>query len=236
MSETRIDPGAIGATAFVALMVLLLLYRARYLRNRREALGQLLPGLGVQAIEAPAVDAVLPTLLFHPNGFSETPSSWGRWELIRARILEAWSAELARTPVLILDVSIDRRRVDGPRSSTSEKQVNRTLIRCTPPSAPPPDFLVQEQVLFKGQVRGQRAVNGPEQIGKHYFLFSDAEDSELQPWITGRLREALGQHRLWTLAAHDGVLFLARGSSPENPTGFQTFLQEGAAILDAVLH
>ncbi len=228
----------IGALSFVVLMVGLLIYRARHIRRRGQALDELLPGLGVQEVEAPSLHDtldLLPDLLFHPGGFSETPRSWGNWELMRSAILRAWNAELAGVPVSILDVSIDRRRVDGPRSSTAEKQINRTLIRCAPPADVPPDFLLREQPLLKSQLRGQRAINGPEQIGRHYFLFSDAEDSELEPFITDHLREVLTRHRLWTVAAHDGVLFLTRGSAPESPARFQNFLNEGEAILYAFL-
>lgn len=236
MSAATIDPGAVAAVSFVTVAALLLVYAARHGRRRRQQLDSLMPALGLGAIEPPAAQEVLPDLLFHPNGFSGTPGTRGRWQLLRSRVLAAWRADLAGSPVLVLDVSIDRRCTDAPLSSgTSEAQVNATVIRCAP-SQGPPDFLVQEHVLFKGQLSGQRAIHGVEQIGQHYFVFSDAEDSELEAWITPQLREVLTRHRLWTIAAQDQVLYLARGTTPETPGRIRSFLEEGEAILFALLH
>lgn len=240
MNEIRssLEPGAIAAIAFLAIVILLLAYAAIHAKKRRQAFDQLMPQLGIERIDPPEPGDVLPDLLFHPNGFEGAPASWGKWQLLRSRVLQAWSGSSAGRSVLILDVSQDRSRTNmsGQKDEASrERQENATVIRCDPGPGGPPDFLIWEQVLFKSQVRGQRAIHGSDQIGEHYFLFSDAPDEDLEPWITPALRETLGRHRLWRIATHNGVVFLSRGTSQQQPDEFRSFLSEGEALLAALL-
>ena len=229
--------GAIAAIGFLVLVIFLGVYAAVHAKKRRAALEELAPQLGLRTVEPPEAADVLPDLLFHPNGFSETPSAWGKWEVLRSRVLRAWEGSSAGRDMVLMDVSVDRWRTDmvGQRDQDSkQKQVNVTLIRCDAGPGGPPDFLVMEHVLFKGQVRGQRSINGPEQIGEHYFLFSDAPDAELERWITPSLRDTLGRHRLWMIASHDGVLFLARGTAQQQPDELRSFLSEAEALLSSM--
>ena len=72
-------------------------------------------------------------------------------------------------------------------------------------------------------------------FGEHYFLFSGAPEEQLASWITPQLREVLTRHRLWSIAAHDGVIFLCRGSSREGVHEIESFLIEGEELLAAML-
>lgn len=123
-----------------------------------------------------------------------------------------------------------------PGDSADSIQVNQTVIRSEPGAEEgPPNLLIEERVLFKSKVRNQRSLDGVEQFGQHYFLFSSAPEDELAAWVTPEVREALAAHRLWRIAAHDGVWYLSRGSSREEPRQMESFLREGGFLLSALL-
>ncbi len=218
--------GPLAAIAFLTAAVLLLVYAAIAGRRRRRALERLMRGLGFQQIEDPDPTALVPDELFYPNGFASQEKDGG-YASILPRVPLAWTGWVGGRDVVVLDVTITRSR--GRRSS---KLFNRTVIRCLPPGdLAPPDFMINERVLLKGQIRGARAISGPAEIGLHYYLFSDASDEALVPWITPALRDQLARYRLWRIAAHDGVLFLGRSTAEQQPGEMPSFLAEGEALL-----
>ncbi|MDA8021158.1 MAG: hypothetical protein MPN21_27285 [Thermoanaerobaculia bacterium] len=230
------DPGALFALGFVVLVVLLSIYALRHWAKRKAALLEMMPKLGFQAIEEPDPERLVPDSLFHPNGFGEQSTGRGTVQDVMRRVPMAWTGRLADRDVTVMDVSVMRRRTGQTEDRDQTHPLNRTVLRCpTPTGEPPPDLLIEERVLFKGQVKDQRSVRGNETFGEHYFLFSSAPDTWLERWITPPLEDVLGRHRLWRLAAHDGVLYLCRGSSREEPKEMESFLHEGEEFLRAFL-
>ncbi len=229
------NPPAVAVITFVVGVILLWIYAARHWGKRRQALEVLMPSLGYSSIEEPSSDDLLPNLLFHPNGFESTRKSGvgSDWLELQPRIPMAWKGRAGKRSVTVMDVSISRRQKLGGKAQhrDSTRQLSVTLIRCDPGTTiRPPDFLIEERVLFKNKIKGQRSANGPEQIGQHYFVFSDASREQLEAWITPSLRDQLAQYRLWTVATHHGALYLARNRL-EKPAEFSVFLQEGEALL-----
>lgn len=222
--------GPLAAVAFVTLCVLLLVYAGVDRARRHREFEDLMPSLGFQPVEDPDPAGLVSDELFYPNGF-ESQGLEGGYGSILPRIAVAWSGTLGGREVMMLEVSITR-----PHAVKTSKSINRTVIRYVPSGAvAPPDFMIHEWVLFKGQIRGARAVSGPAQMGQHYYLFSDAPDEELAPWITTALRERLAEHRLWRIAAHDGVFFLSRSTSWQQPGEIPGFLAEAEAILSGLM-
>ena len=230
------DPGALFALGFVVFLVFISIYAIRHWAKRKEALQEMMPKLGFEAIEEPDPDRLVPDLLFHPNGFGDHTSGKGRFRDDMRRVTLAWSGRLADRDVVAMDVSVIRGRIGQSASRDTTHPLNRTVIRCpTPTGEPPPNLLIEERVLFKGQVEDHRTVRGTEIFGKHYFVFSAASDDWLERWITPALEDLLGRRRLWRLAAHDGVFYLCRGSSREEPKEMESFLREGEEFLTAIL-
>ncbi|MEM1204915.1 MAG: hypothetical protein AAGN66_16920 [Acidobacteriota bacterium] len=219
--------GPLAAVAFVTLIVLLLTYAGIYNARRRRELERLLPTLGFHRIEKPGAELVTDEL-FYPNGFESQEKQGGYGSI--ARVPMAWSGQIGERGVVLMDVSIRRSKPVG-----ADKSLDRTVIRHVPQDGAPPDFMIHEWVLLKGQIRGARAIGGPAEIGRHYYLFSDAPDEALVPWITTDLRGQLEEHRLWRIAAHDGVLYLSRGTVPLRPSDLPDVLAEGEALLDGLL-
>lgn len=239
MPDLPLPGGALFALGFVALVAFLSIYAIVYYAKRRKQLDELLPSHGLNVLPDPPAEELVPELLFHPNGFpmadGEMTSRLQDSELFR-RVPAAWKGRLGAHDVVVMDVSISRLMPRGGANTDRDKKVNHTVIRHDPGPGPrPPDFVIEERVLLKSQIRGERAVNGPAQIGGHYFLFSAAPDEELAPWINTDLRSQLGQHRLWEIAAHQGILYLTRGTSVISTRQIQSFLQEGEALLTALL-
>lgn len=195
-----------------------------------------MPRLGFEPIEDPRPDALIPELLFHPNEFELQASGTGRVEDLIPRVVWAWKGRLVGHDVTVMDVSISRLHGHRNQEERSGFTLNRTVLRIpTNTGEPPPDFLITEKVLFKSRVKHHRSIHGVEQFGAHYFLFSEASESQLATWVSPQLQEALSTHRLWHLAMHDGVLFLSRGLSREESWQMESFLQEGGFFLTAIL-
>jgi hypothetical protein len=237
-----LDPAALAAILFVAVALFLLVYSVRHWSNRRKKMAELMPALGYMPIDDPDPKDFLPELLFHPNGFplsSKEGLSRGEWQDVRALVQSAWRGNLAGHEVQVLDISVQRflhLRPGEHHDGATAHQVNVTVLRCQPSHDPgPPDFLVEERVLFKSKVRGAVAIGGRDVLGEHYFTFSDASGSELEPWLNGGTCDQLGRHRLWRIAAHDGVLYLTRSSSWQKPDRMQGFLDEAEALLSCML-
>jgi hypothetical protein len=240
MTESGVPPGAIWAIAILGAMILLLLYRWFHHRKRHRELAELLPTLGFEPIAKPFPEALLPRFLFHPNGVpgpdGEEPGArkGSRHQELRAWLLAAWSGRLAGAPVTLMDVAITRRKITTTSRWTTWRH-DWTVLRCDPGNGRrPPDLLVEEHVLFKERIEGERALHGPAQIGEHYYVFGQAPDEELGRWINPELRERLERHRLWTLAAHGGVLYLSR-TSLESAADMPGFLRAGAGLLATLL-
>ncbi|MEM9556455.1 MAG: hypothetical protein AAGC60_19515 [Acidobacteriota bacterium] len=221
--------GPLAAVSFVTMAVLLLVYAGISGVRRRRELERLLPALGFHPIEKPDPAVLVTDDLFYPNGF-ESQGLHGGYGSI-ARIPMAWSGRIGEREVVLMDVAIRRSKAVG-----TDKSIDRTVIRCMPPGdAAPPDFMIHEWILFKDQIRGARAIGGPEEIGQHYYLFSDAPDEALVPWITAALRQQLEQYRLWRLAAHDGVFYLSRDTVRQRPSDMPGSLAEAEALLDGLM-
>ncbi len=234
---SEVPLGAVAGLAFLMVVIVLWVTSSRHWKKRFAELEKLMPSLGYQPIVEPTSEDLLPALLFHPNGFEsmQRPAGSAGWKERLPRMPKAWTGELANRAVTVLDVTIDRIQFVAGQRREGTGQVNATVIRCDPaPTGGPPDFLVEERALFKNKVKGQRSINGPAQIGEHYFVFSDAPDTQLEDWISPILREQLGHHRLWTIAAHEGVLYLTRRRY-EAPGDVPRFLQEGEGLLTGLL-
>ncbi len=230
-----LEPGAKGALGFVLLIIVLSVYAIRHWAKRREALLELMPRLGFVPIDEPPVDALVPNLMFHANGFESSPFPLQKRESLR-RVPLAWRGHLGDYPVVVMDVSTHRQNVKVTNERDTAVPFNRTVLRCEVPAGSAlPDLLIDERVLFKGQIRGQRSIGGVDHFGKHYYLFSDASEQALTPWISPPLQAALDRFRLWKLATHDGVVYLQRGSSREEPKEIDSFLREGGTLLNALL-
>ena len=230
------DPEAIFALGFAIFAVFISIYAIRHWAKRREALADLMPTLGFQPIEEPDPERLVPELLFHPNGFENRSSNRRKLRDDMRRVTLAWNGRLADTDIVVMDVDVIRGRVGQSASRDTTHPLNRTVIRCpTPTGEPPPDLLLEERVLFKGQVKDHRTVRGTETFGKHYFLFSAAPDDWLERWIQPTVEDVLGRYRLWRIAVHAGVLYLSRSSSREEPREMKSFLAEGEAFLRAFL-
>jgi hypothetical protein len=241
MTESGFPTEAIWALSILGVAILLLIYRGLHHRKRRRELARLLPTLGFEPIAEPFPEGLLPGFLFHPNGVPGPdgeppgPRKGPRQQALSSRVLAAWSGQLAGARVTMMDVALLRRRVTtGARWNTWRH--DWTVLRCDPGNGRrPPDLLVEEHVLFKGRIEGERALHGPSKIGEHYYAFGHAPDEELGRWINPELRERLERHRLWTVGAHDGVLYLSRGSSLQTPAEMPGFLREGEGLLAALL-
>ena len=220
--------GPLASVAFVTLCVLLLVYAGIHNARRRRELERLLPTLSFHRIEKPVAAELVTDELFYPNGFESQEKQGGYGSI--ARVPMAWSGQIGGRGVVLMDVSIRRSKAVG-----TDKSLDRTVIRHVPPDGAPPDFMIHEWVLFKGQIRGARAIGGPAEIGQHYYLFSDAPDAALVPWITAALRSQLERHRLWRIAAHDGVLYLSRNTARQRPVDMPDFLAEAEPLLDGLL-
>ncbi|MEO1087157.1 MAG: hypothetical protein AAFY88_23220 [Acidobacteriota bacterium] len=217
--------GPLAAVVFISFCALLLIYAGVYRALRRRELERLMPRLDFQPVDSPDPAQLVPEELFYPNGFTSQQLEAGYASLL-PRISQAWSGRIAGHRALVMDVSITRTR--GRRTS---KSFDGTVIRCAPPGDAPPDFKITEWVLFKGQIRGQRAIAGPAEMGQHYYLFSDAPDEALEPWVTPTLRSQLERFRLWDIAVHGGVFFLAQGNARLRPDDFPQFLAEAESLL-----
>ena len=230
------DPGALFTLGFVIVVLFLSIYAIRHWAKRKEALQELMPQLGFQPLEDPDPDLLVPDLLFHPNGFGGPPTGRGIAQDVMRRVPMAWSGRLADREVVIMDVSVVRRRTGQTEDRDHTHPLNRTVIRCpTPTGEPPPDLLIEERVLFKKQVKNQRPVRGAETLGQHYFVFSTAPDDWLERWIPPAVEDLLGRYRLWKIASHGGVLYLGRGTSREEPREMESFLRAGGDFLRAFL-
>lgn len=222
--------GPLAAVAFITLCVLLLVYGAVSSARRRQGLGQLMTRRGFQPIEKLNPADLVTDELFYPNGFASQEMEGGYGSVL-PRVPVAWSGWMGGQEVLIMEISITR-----PHAVKTSKSINRTVIRYVPPGdQAPPDFMIHEWVLSKGQIRGARTISGPEQIGLHYYLFSDAPDEALVPWITTSLRARLEQHRRWWIATHDGIFYLNRNTFLQRPGDMPGFLAEGEALISALL-
>lgn len=241
MSKLQEVPMGLWVLVFLALALGLLIYALLHWKNRKEELKALMLTLGYESIAEPSYEVLLPRLLFHPNGFDSM------WEKSDSRLVEkdirfsvpsAWTGRLGRREVTLVEASVSRRKTRNERFvGETITSLYFTVMRYRPEGDRiPPDFLIEERVLLKGKVRGERAVNGPALMGEHYFLFSDAPQEELEPWITPDLRELLSQFRLWHLAVHDGVFYLTRTTHyPEKTAEIPDFLREGEALLAALM-
>jgi hypothetical protein len=237
--EPSVGPALL--VGFVVLVIVLTAYAAVHWSRRRKALAELLPSLGWQPVAEPSSEALLPALLFHPNGFDGSGTTEGRlgqWEEIRPRVTAAWTGTLAGLEATLMDVSIHRIYVEEETSQHQQTtaQLDATVLRCDPgPGARPPDFLIDERVRFKSRLRGTVALDGETRIGEHYFLFSGAGETDLAPWVAPRLRELLAAQRLWTVATHDGAIFLSRRLQRLRPDEIPAFLSDGASLVSALL-
>ena len=239
--------GAVGALVFVVVVVLLLIVSIRSWGKRSQELAELMPTLGYRALDEPSDLDLVPALLFHPNGIrpADADTEPRHYDLVPdtpPRVPAAWRGHLGRHEVEVMDVSIALRRLgptdrkSGQGSLADRRQFNWTVIRhAVGGKSSPPDFLIEERVLGKAKIEDARAINGPAEIGEHYYLFSSAADAELEPWITQRLREHLEHDRLWKIAVHGGVVFLACGDAPQKPAEMSAFLAAGEELLRAVL-
>jgi hypothetical protein len=230
------DPGALLVLGFVVLVVFLSVYAFRHWAKRKKALLELMPTLGFTQVGEPRPGDLIPDLLFHPNEFEGPQPGVGLIQDLHPRVTLAWTGTLADRTVTVMDVSVARIHGHRANEERTGMTLNRTVLRCpTPSGEPPPDFLLTEKVLFKGQVEHHRAVRGVETFGKHYFLFSEAPDDQLARWISPLVEVALGRHRLWTIAAHGGVLYMCRGTKHEEAHEIESFLSEGEEFLRALL-
>lgn len=222
--------GALIAAAFVMMCLLLLIYASIDRVRRRRGLTRLMPDLGFHFVDNPDPIELVPDDLFYPNGFASQEKEGG-YASVLPRVPVAWSGRIGGRKSVVMEVSITR-----SHAFKTNKSINRTVIRCVPPGdAAPPDFMIHEWVLLKGQARGARAISGPARIGRHYYLFSDAPEAALVPWITTALRDQLARHRLWWIATHCGVFYLSRNTSRQQTSDMPGFLAEGEALLAALL-
>ncbi len=228
--------GAWLSIGLVAFVLFLSAYAYRHWAQRRKALLELMPGLGFAQIDEPQPVDLIPELLFHPNEFEEPQPGVGPIEDLHPRVTAAWTGSLLNGTVTVMDVSIARIHGHRANEERTGMTLNRTVLRCPTPTGDwPPDFLIKEQVLFKGRVTHHRTVRGTETFGDHYFVFSSASDESLGRWITPQVEAALARHRQWTIATHDGVFYLCRGTKHEEAQGMESFLREGQELLQALL-
>ncbi|REJ80270.1 MAG: hypothetical protein DWQ30_13090 [Acidobacteria bacterium] len=228
--------GPLAAIGFVCLVAFLFVYSIRHWRRRAEEMEQQMPLLGYSSLAEPTAAELLPDLLFHPHRFAGEEGSSSRWGDLRRHVRAAWRGELAGQAIVVADISVDRQRPEaGPHREHRTHQLNRTVVRCQLPPPHPPDFLIEEQVLLKSQVRGAVPIDGQTLLPEHYFVYSRAGSGELEGWVDGGLRDQLARHRLWEIATHDGVLFMTRNHSWQKPDEMQGFLAEAEAFLGCIL-
>lgn len=231
----NLELGAKLALGFLAVTLFLLVYALLHRAKRRKALLERMPRLGFEGIDEPSVDELVPDSFFHSNGFESSPSSRQRRDASR-RVPLAWQGRLEGHPVVVMDVSIHRRTVGVTSSKDTTLSFDRTVLRCEMPAgSEAPDLLIEERVLFKSRVKGLRSIGGVEWFSEHYCVFSDASEADLASWMSPPLQAALERIRSWSLATHDGVLFLQRTNRPEEPKEIESFLREGGALLSAFL-
>ncbi len=239
LEPLRDVPDAIyGVIAIFTVPILLLIYAARHGAKRRHGLAALMPSIGFRPIAEPSPAELVPELLFHPNGFGDQDADDGGWQDLLPRVPVAWSGQLGQHSVTVMEVTIHRLAyvADLQEERNIQHNLDQTVLRCASRGDDrPPEMLIKEQVLFKSRVKGARTVGGSNQIGAHYFVFSDAPQHELERWINPRLRDALSRHRLWQIATHQGVLYLTRGNSYEKSHEIKSFLEQGEFLLSGLL-
>lgn len=235
------------AIGFVILCILLLAYSAVHWGRRRKQIVEEMARRGWTRRSLPddpkmrseSVTELIPEGLFYPNGCPPKTSDGRHLEVqdVLPRIVDGWTSNASGptgSSIDLLEVSIARQR-RRPGEQGSSSQLNRTVFRVTPTGDRPPDLLIEERVLFKGQVKDAVRIHGRDHLDPHYFVFSAAPTDLLERWIDEAVVELLARHRGWTVAAHAGVLFLTRNHSLQRMDDLASFLDEGDALIQAFL-
>ena len=221
----------IAALAFLGVCAALVAVAFRSSARRQARVREIVGLNGFSPIvPLPLAEHVVPSDLFRHHG--RAPSEDYH---VRTHLHDAWRVAWGSLEVLLLEATIHRSRASR-RGSSPMAQTASVLRLEHGTKSSPPDFLVEERVLLKSQVRGHLQLRGRERIGEHYYVFAAAgiHEALLEPWLNDEVLLILGQQRSWRIAAHSGVLFVTRGLSLVRTVDYENFLVEGERLMLAL--